>query len=74
MMLQKDNTSDVVVRYRLLNPKHTTDKAVITSFQWSTNENIYYISDIRHHTIESGISNVSGTANQLLTTRKIEKI
>ena len=27
----------------LLNPKHTTDKAVIRSSQWSTSEHIYYV-------------------------------
>ena len=68
MMLQKDSTSDIVLWYRLLNPKHTTDKAVIRSAYWSTNEHIFYIRAICHHKIESVTSNVSATANQLLTT------
>ena len=74
MMFQNDSTSDDVLLYRLLNPAHTTDKAVISSSQWSTNEHIYYVRDIRHHKVESVISNVSGIANQPLTTRPITKI
>ena len=42
MMLQKHGTSDIALLYRLLNPKHTTDEAVIRSSQWSTNEHIHY--------------------------------
>ena len=67
-MLQKDSTSDIVLQYRLLNLEYTIEKAVIRSSQWSTNEHIYYVRDIHHHQIESVTSNVSGTANQLLTT------
>ena len=44
---QKDGSSDIVLRYRLHNPKHTTDKAVIRSYQWSTKEHFYYVRDIR---------------------------
>ena len=33
-MLQKDSTSDIVLRYRLLILKNETDKAVIRSCQW----------------------------------------
>ena len=73
-MFQKDSTSVIVLLYRLLNPKHTTDKAEIRSSQWSNNEHIYYVRDIRHHKIESVTSNVSGTAHQLLTTGHIAKI
>ena len=39
-MLQKDSTSLIVLRYRLLNPKPKTDKTVIRSVQWSSNEHI----------------------------------
>ena len=35
---------------------------------------LYYVRGIRHHKVESVTSNVSGTANQLLTTRLIAKI
>ena len=35
---------------------------------------LYYVRGINHHKIKSVISNVSGTANQLLTTRQISKI
>ena len=45
--------------------KHTTDKPVIWSAEWSTNDHIYYVRDIGHHKKESINSNVSGTAHQL---------
>ena len=61
-------TTDIVLRHRLLNTKHTTGKAVIWSAEWSSNDHIYYVKDIGHHKIESITSNVSWTAHQLLTT------
>ena len=91
-MLQKNSTSDIVLRYRLLKPKHTTDNpgqviqivilitgslhpgtSVMRSAQWSTNEHIYYVKDIRLPKIESVTNNVSGTANQLLPTKQNAK-
>ena len=74
MMLQKYSTSDIILLYRLLNPKHTTDKAEIRSTQWGTNEHIFYVRAIHHHKVESVTGNVSGTANQQLTTEQIRKI
>ena len=73
-MLQKDSTSDIVIRYRLLNMKHTNDKAVIWSAEWSANDHIYYVRDIGHHKIESITSNVSRTAHQLLSTEQIAHV
>ena len=54
---------DIVLRYRLLNKKHTTDKAVIRSTQWTINEHIYYVREIHHHQTVSVTSNMSVTAN-----------
>ena len=66
--------SHIVLRHRLLNTKHNTDKAVIQSAEWSTNDHIYYVTDIGRHKIESITSNVSGTTQELLTTWQIAKI
>ena len=47
---------------------------MIKSPQWSTSEHIYNARGIHHHKVQSVTSNVSGTADQLLTTRQITKI
>ena len=73
-MRQKDSAFYIVLWYRLLDPKLTTDMAVIRSSQWSIKEHIYYVRGITHHKIESVTSNASGNVNQLLTTRRTEKV